>query len=89
MNRGMKIAIAIVMDMLFLVAIVYAVAVIIRGTGTPFMRNLAKAVIVILIPCMFYMSFMTFSGERYDKLPEDLLEDGDEEGCNHEDGNFK
>lgn len=75
MNKGKKIAIALVVDMLMLVAIVYAVATIIHNGDEAWKRNIAKVIIVLFIPCMFYMTYMSFSDGKYDELPADLLED--------------
>ena len=78
MNKGKKIALAIVVDMLFLVVIVLAVSTIIKGADSIWKINLSKAVIVLLIPCMFFMTYMSAAGDKYDKIPDELLDEDDE-----------
>ena len=78
MNKGKKVALAIVVDMLFLVVIVLAVSTIIKGADSIWKINLSKAVIVLLIPCMFFMTYMAAAGDKYDKIPDELLDEDDE-----------
>lgn len=79
MNKGKKIALAILFDMLFLVAIVFAVSTILHGGDTVWKVRLAQVLIILLIPCSFYITYMSFSGDKYDKLPEELLEEDEED----------
>lgn len=78
MNKGKKVALAILFDMAFLVAIVFAVSTIIGGSDCAWKITLSKIVIVLLIPCMFYMTYMSVSGDKYDTLPDELLDDEEE-----------
>lgn len=75
MNKGKKIAIALLLDMALLVAIVFAVSTIIHGSDSAWKINLSKAVIVLFIPCMFYMTYMSAAGDKYDSLPDELLDE--------------
>ena len=78
MNKGKKVALAIVVDMLFLVVIVLAVSTIIKGADSIWKINLSKAVIVLLIPCMFFMTYMSALGDKCEKIPDELLDEDDE-----------
>lgn len=75
MNKGKKLAIALLFDMAFLVAIVFAVSTIIKGSDSMWKINLSKVVIVLFIPCIFYMTYMSAAGDKYDTLPDELLDD--------------
>lgn len=75
MNKGKKIAIALLFDMALLVGIVFAVSAIIHGSDSAWKINLSKAVIVLFIPCMFFMTYMSAAGDKYDTLPDELLDE--------------
>lgn len=96
MDKGKKIAIAIVVDMALLCFIVFSVRNIICGSLSTTMKNVFSWSIVVAIPIMFFISYMAFVGDKYDLTDEefDALfgydEDGqeeDEQGENREEKN--
>lgn len=78
MSKGKKLAIAIVIDFILIAAIVFAVKMIISGDATGNKRLLCQGIIVVAIPIMFYMTYMSAAGDKYDELPAELLDDEDE-----------
>jgi len=79
MSKGKKIAIAIVIDFILIAVVVYAVKNIISGHATGNYRFLYQGIIVVAIPIMFYMTYMSAAGDKYDELPAELLDDEDDE----------
>jgi bacteriorhodopsin len=76
-EKGMKKVISILMDVLFAAVIVFAVYLLTVNNFISVNENVLYAVIILLIPLGFYMTYMSFAKEiDWNKLP------GDEEAEN-------
>lgn len=80
MDKGKKIAISILFDLLLLAAIVYCVYLMTTKELSHTCSNICKAIIVVCIPVMFLTTFISTSWDRYDeeKMGEDDDDDNDE-----------
>lgn len=78
MNKGTKILIAVLADMALLVLIVLSVRYLLFHTESAVYRRIFSGVIIVAIPVMFFISFTTFAGDRYDYDP-DAFEGDDAE----------
>lgn len=65
MKKGWKAALAIIVDLLLIVLIVFSVNMIINSPNEV-LKNICKAIIVISIPVGFFLTYMTFAGDKYD-----------------------
>jgi glucose uptake protein GlcU len=79
-ERGMKKIIAVIIDVVFLAVIVIAVYLLTRSNSVSINENILYAIIILLIPAGFYVTYMSFSKEiDWNKLPGDEIEDEDED----------
>lgn len=79
MSKGWKIALALIIDIVVLFLIAFAVWRLFQGNDTAWKNTLFKWMIVLAIPCMFFLTFISFAGDKFDTLPADLLDDEEEE----------
>lgn len=79
MSKGWKIALALIVDMLVLGLIVFAVWKLCQGNDVAWKNTLFKWMIVLAIPCMFFLTFTSFAGDKFDTLPADLQDDAEED----------
>jgi hypothetical protein len=78
-DRGLKKILAIVIDVLFVAIIVLAVYLLTVNNFISINENVLYAVIILLIPVGFYMTYMSFAKEiDWNKLPGDKDVDDDE-----------
>jgi hypothetical protein len=86
-DKGMKKFIAIVFDVLFVLVIVFDVYLLTVNNFISINENILYAVIIILIPFGFYMTYMSFAKEiDWNKLPGD---NGDEDDTEEASGDAK
>lgn len=80
MKKGWKAALAIIVDLLLMALIIFSVYIIMNSDNAVF-KNICKAIIVISIPVGFFMTYMSFAGDKYDydidaEWDEEEAEDG-------------
>jgi uncharacterized membrane protein YkvI len=79
-DRGMKKVIAIILDVLFLAVIVLAVYLLTINNFISINENVLYALIILLIPVGFYVTYMSFAKEiDWNKLPGDESDDENED----------
>ncbi len=72
MNEGKKRILTVLFDIVLVALVVAAVYFYLFGDVSSGIKKLLTAVIVISIPTIFVISFITFSGNKYDfEIPED------------------
>lgn len=65
MDNKKKITLALIVDVILIVLIVFAVRALVLGIGTDIIKLLCKIGIVIAIPVGFIVSYMAFAGDKY------------------------
>jgi hypothetical protein len=74
----------------FLAVIVVAVYLLTRSNSVSINENILYAVIILLIPAGFYVTYMSFSKEiDWNKLPGDENDDDEDETENASEDDFK
>lgn len=89
-EKDMKKIIAVIIDAVFLAVIVVAVYLLTRSNSVSINENILYAVIILLIPAGFYVTYMSFSKEiDWNKLPGDENDDDENETENASEDDFK
>lgn len=87
MNNGKKIFIAVLIDLALLATLIGVCYLLIFREVSYNMQKLLTVFIVMIIPTMFYVSYQTFAGNKFDfdekkyeqEFGDDLEDDQDEE----------
>lgn len=66
MDQSKKTLIVIVIDILLLVAIGFSVWKLVFFDTTGILKNVCLVAIVVLIPVIFFITYMNFAGDRFD-----------------------
>ncbi len=78
MNKGTKILVTVLADMALLVLVVFSVHFLLAYPESALYRRLFSALIIVAIPAIFLISYMTFAGDRFDYNPEAFEEEEQE-----------
>lgn len=76
MNSSKKV-LSVLLDILLVAVIAFAVFLLVTDKGTDINKNILYTIIVFAIPIGFYVTFMSFAGDKYsfDKLPDDFWQE--------------
>lgn len=89
MNKGLKAVIVVLVDIALLAVIVFAVRAILFLTLTELERRLCMATIIVAIPIIFYVTYLSFFGSKFDDLDIQDFEEELENRNNDENINTK
>ncbi len=79
MNDKKRIIRGILIDIIMVTIIIVSVYVMLAKKVSAVTYNICAALVVVSIPVIFVVSFITFSWEKYDEDPCDEDNEGDEE----------
>lgn len=68
MNKGLKAVIVVLVDVALLAAIVLAVRAILFFSLTELQRRMCMATIIVAIPIIFYVTYLSLFGSKFDDL---------------------
>lgn len=66
MDKGKKALLAVLVDFVMLVLVVFSVYRLLFKPDTQIVKNVLTAVIVIAIPVMFYVTYMAAAGDKFE-----------------------
>ena len=65
MDKGKKALIVVLVDFALVALIVFSVYMMLKTDADTFLHNLFMILIVISIPTMFFVTYLSFSGDKY------------------------
>lgn len=78
MNKKAQYVITICVDMIMLAIVAIASYFLLTHGFTGWKQYVLQGGIIVAIPTIFFLTYMTFAGHKYDSLPEEE-EDGEED----------
>lgn len=85
MNKKAQYVITICVDMIMLAIVAIASYFLLTHGFTGWKQYVLQGVIIAAIPTIFFLTYMTFAGHKYDSLPDDEEDEDREEDEDHED----